>query len=359
MRPTPWGDTSQLLRLMCLKPRSRRTFRRGGSSTSSRDPKDPRVRTVVGKVSAVRRSPRQLFLCSLLVTLAASAAGCSFESRHLPDRPLSPGEVVSITGSGFGKMAGTIYFPSIDGATTLAPIYRWDDGAVQIRVPDDAGSGRLQVYSSTTADKAILEVQVRIAQPRRGMRSLTVRLSPASGSGIAVANVFTSNGGDPIADVRVIVESGHALSDGPRFLLTDSNGTVGALVKTWDRGYIGTIFAGNLYVMLEHPNQPGLSSFPHGAVAVAELATVTSKTTKLPIRVRLSDREGNPRAGETVLVSANQCANAPDAGESALMTDSEGIAEGTIECPRPRPSVIAVQALASGSDGVLALEVRE
>ena len=173
----------------------------------------------------------------------------------------------------------------------------------------------------------------------------------------AVRVIAIDGDGDPVAGVRVVINSGTVFVDGPEIYLTDSDGVANSSVKTNRGSYLGSIAAGNFSLFLEHPNGPIFSGYPRGAVGVVRISSVVATTTKLTVRVRLTSSDATPRAGETVVVTASQCVLAANAGQAVLATASDGSAAGTLLCPHPKAGPIAVEAFAAGTDSDLQLEV--
>ncbi|HYM48985.1 MAG TPA: hypothetical protein VET65_00285 [Candidatus Limnocylindrales bacterium] len=306
----------------------------------------------------VNRRRRRLWSGVLLVLLAALLVvlWTVLHAPRLPDRVLRPGESVSITGAGFGRLAGAVDFPSVDGGSTLAPIEWWSDGEIRVQVPDDATTGALRILTSQSSEPIWL--QARVAASRKGVARLVARLPADRGRGSAIATVAAADaGGEPVPGLRVLVSAGPGAAETSLYL-TGPDGLAAVFVTTSPQGYTGGIEAGAYVISLTNASIPGyFRGYPGGEVATARLASVTPSTDHVRVRVHLAAPDGAPLANAPVTVSANACVSAIGAGYAQLTTDNGGSASGSIRCPHPQTGVIAVDAAAPGSDDELQLEV--
>lgn len=311
----------------------------------------------IARVARQKRLARQMRLMFGVVLLLTACAN-PLESRHLPDRQLRPGETVVITGSGFGKMAGRVAFPSIDGGDTLAPIVDWSDARFTVMVPDDAASGIVRIFNSRS-DTPVLQVPAKVTRSRTGIALMVVRLDRVTGAFSSTGELIAfDDSGSSLRGVRVIVSPASSTGDTPAFLLTGSNGVTFLSVMTSSGAYHSTITAGDLHLFLNDALNSGFSAIPSGEVAVVKRTKVTSATTELSVYVHLTDQHQTPIAGVAVVVGSNQCASAPNGGKVVLTTDAEGMALGNMSCPHPQPGALSVDALAAGSHNDLDLELQ-
>jgi hypothetical protein len=107
-----------------------------------------------------KRPTGEMFQSRLPVTPTANriTAITSFSPSPTRGGTIVPGDFITITGSGFGAAAGTVFFTNADdgGATFTATgvasdVTAWSDASITVKVPPNAGTGPINVNGAMTS----------------------------------------------------------------------------------------------------------------------------------------------------------------------------------------------------------------
>lgn len=190
----------------------------------------------------------------------------SFSPNPTNGGTIVPGDFITITGSGFGAAAGTVFFSNGDdgGATftssgLTSDIISWSDASITVKVPSNAGTGPINVNGAMTSasNLTIQYAHIGISSNFSGFASSTRQryylrnLNGTGGYTFVYNNSFNANAPAVAAFERALetwrcnggvnfVASGTsavstALSDGVNIVTFDASLPVGVLGRATSR----------------------------------------------------------------------------------------------------------------------------